>query len=184
VSKKADATPIVFSDDGIAIDYQQIEFANDDTLLVNDVTVNRYGSSGQNVFDQDSIDTYFLHSGKRDDILVQTDAEALNQAITLLVARKNTTDRIESMTINLLDSTSPAKINAGLTSELYTLINVTKTVPGGSTIEKELFVQGIQHDISTNKFTTKFLTAEPYIQAFILDSTTTQGKLGSGILSY
>jgi hypothetical protein len=184
VSKKADVDPIVFSDDGTGIGYQQIEFANDDTLLVNDVTVTRVSGTAQNVFDQPSIDTYFLHSGKRDGILVQTDAEALNQAKTLLVARKNTTDRIESMTINLLDSSSPTKINAGLQSELYTLINVTKTVPGGSTITKELFVQGIQHDITLNKFTTKFLTAEPYIQAFILDSTTTQGKLGSGILSY
>jgi hypothetical protein len=184
VSKKADETPLVFSDDGTQISYQQIEFANDDSLLVNDVNVKRLNGTVQNAFDQTSIDTYFLHSGKRDDILVQTDDEALDQARTLLVARKNTTDRIDSMTINLLDSSSSAKINAGLKSELYTLINVTKTVPGGSTITKELFVVGIQHDITNNKFLTKFLTAEPYIQAFILDSTSTQGKLGSGILSY
>ncbi len=184
VSKKADETPVVFADDGSGLTYQQIEFANDDTLLVNDVTVTRLNGTSQNVFDQTSIDTYFLHSGKRDGILVQTDAESLDQAKTLLVARKDTTDRIDSMTININDPTSPAKIVAGLNLEIFDLVNVTKTVPGGSTITKELFVQGVQHDITNNTFTTKILTAEPLIQAFILDSTTSQGRLGSGILSY
>lgn len=184
VSKKADETPVVFADDGSGLTYQQIEFANDDTLLVNDVTVTRLNGTSQNVFDQTSIDTYFLHSGKRDGILVQTDAESLDQAQTLLVARKDTTDRIDSMTINVNDPTSPAKIVAGLNLEIFDLVNVTKTVPGGSTITKELFVQGVQHDITNNTFTTKILTAEPLIQAFILDSTTSQGRLGSGILSY
>ena len=184
ISKKADETPTIFADDGSAITYNQIEFANDDTLLVNDVTVTRLNGTSQNVFDQTSIDTYFLHSGKRDGILVQTDAEALDQAQTLLVARKDTTDRIDSMTINLDDPSAVSKIVAGLNLEIFDLVNVTKTVPGGSTITKELFVQGVQHDITNNIFTTKILTAEPLIQAFILDSTTSQGKLGSGILSY
>ena len=185
VSKKADETPTVFADDGTGIGYQQIEFANDDTLLVNDVTVTRLNSaSPQNVFDQTSIDTYFLHSGRRDGILVQTDAEALDQANTLLVSRKDTTDRIDSMTINLLDPNESAAIVAGLELEIFDLVNVTKTVPGGSTITKELFVQGVQHDITNTTFNTKILTAEPLIQAFILNSTTLQGRLGSGILSY
>jgi len=184
ISKKADETPTVFADDGSAITYNQIEFANDDTLLVNDVTVTRLNGTSQNTFDQTSIDTFFLHSGKRDGILVQTDVEALDQARTLLVARKDTTDRIDSMTINLDDAAATSKIVAGLNLEIFDLVNVTKTVPGGSTITKELFVQGVQHDITNNIFTTKILTAEPLIQAFILNSTTSQGKLGSGILSY
>jgi hypothetical protein len=108
ISKKADETPIVFADDGTGIGYQQIEFANDDTLLVNDVTVTRLGGTPQNVFDQNSIDTFFLHSGQRQGILVQTDAEALDQAQTLLEARKNTTDRIDSMTMSLLDPNEPS----------------------------------------------------------------------------
>jgi hypothetical protein len=184
VSEKADETPTVFADDGSGITYNQIEFANDDTLLVNDVTVTRLNGNPMNVFDQPSIDTFFLHSGQRQGILVQTDAEALDQAQTLLVARKDTTDRIDSMTLNLLDSSAPTKIVAGLNLEIFDLVNVTKTVPGGSTITKELFVQGVQHDITQIMFTTKLLTSEPLIQAFILDSTTSQGRLGSGILSY
>jgi hypothetical protein len=45
-------------------------------------------------------------------------------------------------------------------------------MPGGnSTIEKELFVQGVQHDVTPSSWTTKFITQEPIINAFILDST-------------
>ena len=61
--------------------------------------------------------------------------------------------------------------------DIYTLINITKTFAGGSTITRELFVQGVQHDIRPGTWNTKFLTAEPIIQAFILDSSE-QGILG------
>jgi hypothetical protein len=88
------------------------------------------------------------------------------------------------MTMTLLDPNETAGILAGLKLEIFDLVNVTKTVPGGSTITKELFVQGVQHDITNTTFNTKILTAEPLIQAFILDSTTSQGRLDSGILSY
>jgi hypothetical protein len=39
-----------------------------------------------------------------------------------------------------------------------------------------LFVQGVQHDVTPQSWTTKFFTQEPIIQAFILDSQT-QGLL-------
>jgi hypothetical protein len=41
---------------------------------------------------------------------------------------------------------------------------------GGSSIVRELFIQGVQQDITPSTWTIKLLTAEPLIQAFILDS--------------
>jgi hypothetical protein len=35
---------------------------------------------------------------------------------------------------------------------------------------RELFIQGVQHDVTPATWTVKLLTAEPLIQAFILDS--------------
>jgi hypothetical protein len=55
--------------------------------------------------------------------------------------------------------------------DTYTLINITKSMPGGSSITRELFVQGVQHDVRPGIWNMKLLTAEPIIQAFILDST-------------
>jgi hypothetical protein len=184
VSKKADSTPVVYADDGTGIFYQGIDFAYDDTLIVNDVTVQGLGLAAQNVFDQTSIDTYFLHSGVRDGLLVQTNTEANNQAVMLLAARKDAVLRIDSMTLNLYDEAAETRIIAALNSEIFDLINITKSVPGGSTVTRELFVQGIAHDITPRSWNTILLTSEPIIQAFILDSTTSQGRLDSGILSY
>jgi hypothetical protein len=184
VSQKADSTPVVYADDGSGIFYQGIDFAYDDTLIVNDVTVQRLGGAIQNVFDQTSIDTYFLHSGIRDGLLIQTDAEANNQAVMILAARKDAVLRIDSLTLNLFDESAETRIIAALNSEIFDLINITKAIPGGSTVTRELFVQGINHDITPRSWNTSLLTSEPIIQAFILDSTTDQGRLDSGVLSY
>jgi len=78
-----------FSDQGTDISYTNAVVAFDDTNLVNDVTITRLGGTPQNVFDQPSIDKFFLHSGQRSDILVQTNAEALSQAQGILATRKD-----------------------------------------------------------------------------------------------
>jgi hypothetical protein len=184
VSLFADTTPTNFSDDGTQIEYQQIDLAFDDTLIVNNVSVTRLNGTSQIVSDQTSIDNYFIHSGKRDGILVQTDAESLDQASMILQARKDSLVRIDSMTLNLVDPDQQARNIAGLNLEIFDLVNITKTMPGATSITRELFVQGLQHDITKTTFTTKILTSEPIIQAFILDSST-QGILDvTGVLSY
>ena len=185
VSLKADETPLFFNDDGTDISYQAIDFAYDDTQIFNDITVTRLGGSPQEVQSTSSIETYFIHSGARSELLMQTDSDALNQANMLLHARQNALLRIDSIGLNLMDSSEPNRIVAGLDSELFTLINVTKTAQASSSFSLELFVQGLQHDITPTTWTTRLLTAEPIIQAFILDSAT-QGVLDGtqGVLSY
>ena len=159
--------------------YTGIDFAFDDQLILNDVTVTRVGGTPQTATDAASIATYFTKSGQRSDILVETDAESLDQANTLLAARKNSQIRIDSMSLNLLSGTEFEQIvNLGM--DIYTLINITKTFAGGSTITRELFVQGVQHDVRPGVWNTKLLTAEPIIQAFILDSSN-QGILGNTV---
>jgi hypothetical protein len=183
VSEYADAVPYEFSDDGTQLPYANIDLAFDDALVVNDVTVQRLNGTAQNVFDQDSIDKYYIHSGSRTGILVQTDAEALEQANMILNARKETQVRVDSMTLNLVDNNSQLVI-AGLDMELFNLVNVSKIMPGNTSITREVFVQGLNHDITRTTFTTQVLTAEPIIQAFILNSAT-QGILDvAGVLSY
>jgi hypothetical protein len=184
VSQYADSTPVLFSDDGTGIGYAQIDLAFDDTLIVNNVSVQRVNGTNQTVSDQTSIDNYFIHSGARTGILVQTDQESLDQASLILASRKDATLRIDSMTLNLVDDGETARNVAGLELEIFDLVNVTKSMPGSTSITRELFVQGVQHDITRTTFTTKILTSEPIIQAFILNSST-QGILDvAGVLSY
>jgi hypothetical protein len=185
LAEEADQTPTIFTDTGVGLPYVNVDFAYDDTQIFNDVTVTRAGGIAQNVQSTSSIETYFIHSGSRSGILVETDQEALDQATMILQAKKDAVFRIDSISLNLKDTSDPALITAGIDLDIFNLINVTKTTPGPSSVTLELFVQGVQHDISNRVWTTRLLTAEPIIQAFILDSTT-QGVLDGtvGVLSY
>jgi hypothetical protein len=173
VSELADFTPRIYSDvpgPGV-LTYSNVDFAYDDQLILNDVTVTRLGGIPQEIVSVPSIETYFTKSGQRSGILVQTDAEALDQARTILAARKNADLRIDSMSLNLYSTDNEDEKIINLTMDTYTLINITKSMPGGSSITRELFVQGVQHDVKPGIWNMKLLTAEPIIQAFILDST-------------
>jgi len=182
VSKLADFTVRDYSDIASPTNftYSNVDFAFDDQLILNDITVTRVGGTPQNASSAESIATYFTKSGQRSDILVQTDAESLDQAETLLVARKDSDIRIESMSLNLVAPLTEFEVLANLSMDIYTLINITKTMSGGSTITRELFVQGVQHDVRPGVWNMKVLTAEPIIQAFILDSPN-QGILGNTV---
>jgi len=185
VAKRADSAPRTYTDLGTpgTFPYDSIDFAFDDQLILNDITVTRLGGIPQNVFDQPSIDKFFTKSGSRSNILVQTDAESLDQAQTLLVARKNADLRIDSITLNMNATIGELNTLVNLTSDIYNLIVAEKQMPGGSSIVRELFIQGVQHDVTPATWNVKLLTAEPLIQAYILDSTN-QGILGVNELSY
>lgn len=172
-----------FADNGTAISYTNAIVAFDDTNLVNDVTVTRAGGTAQNAFDQPSIDTYFLHSGTRSGILVQTDSEALNQAKGILATRKDPEVRVDSIQLNLYDDTNPNKPLSGVDIELLDGISVTKTMPGNSSVVQPSLVQGIHHEITKSSWNTTLFTSEPLLAGFVLDSTIS-GILGEDVLSY
>ena len=172
-----------FSDTGSDISYNNAVVAFDDTTLINDVTVTRVGGTAQNAYDQPSIDTYFLHSGNRSGILVQTDTESLNQAKGILATRKDPEIRIDSIALNLYDDTNPLKPQSGVDIELLDGVTVTKTIPGATSITQESLVNGIHHDITKSSWVTTLFTAEPLLAGFVLDSSIS-GIIGSDVLSY
>lgn len=180
----APATSIyTFADDGTGITYQNAKVEFDDTTLINSVTVERVGGTPQTAFDQTSIDTYFIHSGLRDGIIVQTDTEALNQAQGILATRKDPEPRIDSIELDLYDDTVPQRQLAGVDIELLDGVTVTKTMPGNTSITQESVVIAIHHDITKNSFKTTLFTSEPLLAGFVLDSSI-DGILGEDVLSY
>jgi hypothetical protein len=172
-----------FSDTGVDISYTNAVVAFDDTTLINDVTVTRSGGTAQNAYDQASIDKYFLHSGTRSGILVQTDTEALNQAKGILATRKDPEVRIDSIQLNLYDDTNPNKPLAGVDIEILDGVTVTKTMPGSSSVTQPSLVNAIHHDITKSSWMTTLYTSEPLLAGFVLDSAIS-GILGEDVLSY
>ncbi len=179
---KHDETPIEFDDTGTNIQYQAVDFDIDDTVLANDVTVERAGGTAQNVSDSTSISSYFERDYNRTGLIMQTDADALNQAQSILGSRKDPKLRVGSISLDTYSNVSN-RVTAALNTKIFDPIKVTRTQPGGGTVSRTLSVQGIEHNITPNNWVTTFQTAEKILDGFVLDSSTS-GILGTNALSY
>ena len=153
------ASPTVFNQTG-GISYAGITFALDDKTIVNKATVTRIGGTAQTYSDATSIAQYFTRSITATDMLMQTDANALSLATAYVDSRKETSIRIETITLDLMTPSYSAGITAALSLDFFNTVDITNEQPGGSTIQKKLQVQGIAHNITPNTWTTTIATQE------------------------
>jgi hypothetical protein len=177
------ATPTVFADDGTGIKYANATWILNDSLVFNSATVTRTGGSPQNSFNQASIDKYFLHSYNLQDLLMQTDAVALDYARAYVASRAETSIRCDAVELDLYTENYNSGIIAALDLDFFDPITVITTQPGGSTLEKTLQIFGVGNTITPNSFKTVFTTLEPVIDALILDNAI-YGMLDYNVLSY
>ncbi len=154
------ASPTVFNQTGTGINYAGITFALDDKTIVNKATVTRIGGTAQSYSDATSIAQYFTRSITATDMLMQTDANALALATAYVDSRKETSIRIETITLDLVTPNYSAGVEAGLSLEFFDTVDITNEQPGGSTIQKKLQVQGIAHNITPNTWVTTIATQE------------------------
>jgi len=157
------ASPTVFNQTGTGINYAGITFALDDKTIVNKATVTRIGGTAQTYSDAASIAQYFTRSITATDMLMQTDANALALATAYVDSRKETSIRIETITLDLVTPNYTAGITAALSLDFFNTVDITNEQPGGSTIQKKLQVQGIAHNITPNTWTTTIATQEPLL---------------------
>lgn len=176
----AGSTPIQFNQTG-DIPYKNLVFAFDDKLIVNQANVTRIGGTTQIHIDADSVATYFPHSITYSDLVIDTDAEAANIAAIYVGTRSSTTIRIDSMTVDLLDTDVPTGTILGM--DYFTNVEISNIQPDGSTITKNLQVQGVAWDITPNRWLGTFTTLEPLTDGFLIGNAT-YGVLGDDILSY
>ena len=176
-------TPTVFADDGSGIDYFDAPWILNDVLVFNKATITRTGGSPQVALNQDSIDKYFLHSYYLDNLLMETDAVALDYAEAYVASRQETSIRVDAIVLDLYTPSYNTGILAALGLDFFDPITVKTTQPGGSLLEKTLQVFGVRMNITPNSWKTTFTTLEPVIDAFILNNSI-YGTLGYNVLSY
>lgn len=176
-------TPTVFNDNGTGIGYFDVKWVFDDTQIYNLATVTRTGGSVQTVSDAASIAQYFTHSYNQSGLLMQTDAVALQYAQAFVASRKDTTVRVDSLTLDLQQDNYTAGTIAGLGLDFFDPITVTTSQPSSTTLTKTQQVFGVSHQIRPDSWKVNFTTAEPIIDAFILDSPQ-YGILGVSSFSY
>jgi len=176
-------TPTVFADNGTGIDYFDASWILNDVLIFNKATITRSGGTAQVASNQDSIDKYFLHSYFLDNLLMQTDAVALDYAKAYVASRAETTIRVDSIVLDLYTPNYDTGVVAALDLDFFDPIKVITTQPGGSTLDKTLQIFGVKMNITPNSWRTTFTTLEPVIDAFILNDTI-YGTLDYNVLSY
>jgi len=157
------ASPTIFNQDGTGINYAGITFALDDKTIVNKCTVTRIGGTAQTNSDATSIAQYFTRSVTATDMLMQTDANALSLATAYVDSRKETSIRIETISLDLITPSYTAGVTAALNLDFFDTVDITNVQPGGSSINKKLQVQGIAHNITPNTWTTTLATQEPLL---------------------
>jgi hypothetical protein len=177
------ATPTLFADDGSGIKYANAVWKLDDTLIFNKSTVTRSGGTAQVATNQASIDKYFLHSYFLDNLLMQTDAVALDYALAYTASRAETSIRCDAVELDLYTDNYNAGIIAALDLDFFDPITVITTQPGGSTLDKTLQIFGVAMNITPNSWKTTFTTLEPVIDGFIIGNVD-YGVLGQNVLSY
>ena len=176
-------TPTVFADDGTGIDYFDATWILNDVLIFNKATITRLGGSPQVALNQASIDKYFLHSYFLDNLLMQTDAVALDYALAYVASRQETSIRCDAIVLDFYTDNYNSGILAGLDLDFFDPITVKTTQPGGSFLEKTLQIFGVRMAITPNSWKTTFTTLEPVIDAFILNNSI-YGTLDYNVLSY
>ncbi|CAB4186367.1 hypothetical protein UFOVP1145_13 [uncultured Caudovirales phage] len=186
-SSSIGGTPTVFADDGTGIPYSQVKFLFNDDLVYNSGSVTRIGGTAQTSENVASVALYFKHSYNRTDLIMQTDAVALDYVRAYIASRQATTTRTDMLSLNL-NTTSTAGVTAALQLDYFDPIKVKSTQPaatGTSTLDKTLQIFGVSHNVTPNNWVTTFTTLEPIIDAFIIgDPNNLYDILGTSVLSY
>ena len=176
-------TPTVFADNGLGIDYFDASWILNDVLIFNKSTITRTGGTAQVASNQASIDKYFLHSYFLDNLLMQTDAEALDYALAYTASRAETSIRCDAIVLDLYTPSYDTGIVAALDLDFFDPITIITTQPGGSLLEKTLQIFGVRMAITPNSWKTTFTTLEPVIDGFIIGNVD-YGILDTSVLSY
>lgn len=174
------ATPIEFNQT-TGIPYRNVVFAFDDKLIINQASMTRYGGTEQFAENTASAIRYFPHAYNQTELVIDTDANALNIARTYVATRAETTIRIDAMTVDLLDPAVPTDTMIGL--DYFSNCRITNVQPDGSEIVKTLQVQGLNWNITPNSMQVTVTTLEPIVDGFVLSSAE-RGIIGVSAMTY
>jgi hypothetical protein len=176
--EKAAGVPYYFYDNGNPITYQDTAFKYDTDFLYTNVIV-----QGIEVYAPSSLAFYGKRTLSRNNVICQNYDDALNQAMVLAIGRAYPLLRTDYITLDITPGQPSTRIVAGLDLYFYDPLVVTRTVPGGSTISKNLVCCSLKYSFTPQKWSVTIGTFEPDLAGFVLDSTT-MGILDTNQLVY
>jgi hypothetical protein len=165
------------------VTYQAVQFDISDYQMINKVTVTPNGLTGQTASDAASIEDYFQHSRVRNGIM-QTEADALNQAQMIIASRKEqgVDIQLNSLTVDAFGEDDPSRVVAALNLDMFNPIEVTQTLPAGNVVTDSV-IAGLTYEITPKSFLVTFTCAQPFAVGFVLNSSV-DGLLDEDSLAY
>lgn len=186
ITTTANTEPLSFSNNQsiyAGIEYKNIVTALDDKLVVNESSITRTGGTAQTAANEDSQIKYFPHSFTATDLLLQTDAQALDVARIYVGTRADTSLRVDSLVLDMIAITSSPDRQFIFDLDFFDPVSILNTGQDGTTFIKTLQIMGVRHEITPNTFNTTLTTSEPIVAAFTLNSTPF-GIIGTSVLTY
>jgi len=183
-TKSIGDTATTFADDGTGIAYSNLQWVLNDAQIFNEANVTATGLAKQTASDATSISTYFKHSYNVSDLLMQTTSEALDYAKAYVASRKDTSIRVDAITLDLTTANYATGVTAALTLDYFAPVTIKQAQPNGTSLQKTFQIFGVAHDVRPGQWKTTFTTLEPIIDGFIIGNTNGYGILGTNVLSY
>jgi hypothetical protein len=167
LSTRAAGIPLVFNE--TTEPYDRIDVALDDDQIVNAARIQPVGLTPQTAENAASVTKFFRRSFDRRDVIVETEARALQQAEAIVTARGEPNLTLKSVGFNVLDVTRMVEL---ITAEIGDPVEITRTYAAGS-VQFRSIIQGINWDIVPNKWRGSYSTADSLAltTAFVLGST-------------
>jgi hypothetical protein len=184
--KKKAQTPKLFNQSG-GVPYSSIILAFDDKLIVNNASIQRIGGTAQTSSNAASIIKYFQHSLSQTNLVLNSDTDAANIALAYVSSRQETTQRFDSVTLDLAVPTSyqPATTAAALSLDFFYPVTITNTTPQGNIVTKTLEIFGVDWEITPTNFTCELTTSEPIMDGLLIgDSTYGTLDTTNNVLAY
>jgi hypothetical protein len=182
-TKSIGDTATTFADDGTGIAYSNLQWVLNDAQIFNEANVTATGLAKQTASDATSISTYFKHSYNVSDLLMQTTSEALDYAKAYVASRKDTSIRVDAITLDLTTANYATGVTAALTLDYFAPVTIKQAQPNGTSLQKTFQIFGVAHDVRPGQWKTTFTTLEPIIEGFIIGNSN-YGILGTNVLSY
>lgn len=181
------ASQAAFGDAPGELAYRSVTRARDDTTIANDVQATRVGGTLQEAFDQASVNKYlFPRTYQRTDLILTSDATALQWAQWVLYTARNDEDRFDQLVIYPMRD--PANLwPQALGRQVGDRITITRRPPGGFTVTRDCFIRGIAHafDVSAGTWATTWtLQDASKYGAFLTLDNATLGQLDANAVAY
>jgi hypothetical protein len=172
-----------YGDSGSELPYTEIQFAYNDRLISNRVTVSKNNGGSFTANDTASQGEYFIRAKNLSDLIVESERFTSDLALAQVGTYKQPQLRVESLQVS--PRSRPASLYPGVLSDdvgvRVTVIRRPQSV--GSAITKSLILEGVAHSITTDNWVTSYSFSPVPANYFVLNSATF-GVLDQNLLGY